>query len=68
MKNGEGMLLLALGWLRRLALKSKSSVSSKWREFVEVAQIEAEAIEVGAGTVLAVDSSIFVHDDGNKSC
>ena len=48
-------------------MKSKSSVSSKWREFVEVAQIEAKAIEVGAGTDLAVDSSIFVHDDGNKS-
>ena len=67
MKNGERMLLLALGCLRRLATKLKSSVSSKWREFVEVAQIEAEAIEVGAGTDLAVDSSIFVHDDGNKS-
>ena len=48
-------------------MKSKSSVSSKWREFVEVAQIEAQAIEVGAETDLAVDSSIFVHDDGNKS-
>lgn len=59
--------MLALGWVRRPAMKSKSSVSSKWREFVEVAQIEAQAIEVGAGTDLAVDSSIFVHDDGNKS-
>ena len=48
-------------------MKSKSSVRSKWRELVEVAQIEAEAIEFGAGTDLAVDSSIFVHDDGNKS-
>ena len=36
-------------------------------EFVEVAQIEVEALAVGAGPDLAVDSSVFVHDGGNKS-
>ena len=66
-RNGEGMLLLALGCLRRLATKSKSSVSSKWHGVCQ------GCTDLGGGscswgrTELAVDSSVFVHDGGNKS-
>ena len=35
--------------------------------FVEVAQIEVEAVAVGAGIEMTVDSLVFVHDGRNKS-